>query len=626
MPTKCFKWGGLCRCLLLIFLISAAADMNAQTTLFYASGLTKANLAPADIPKYEYYEYSPKTEGLWLMYLNSFSSQVADGYLEVTMPGNTTLRRYKARYVETKPNGDILWYGDLVDEHGDQADGYASLSCYGGQVMGRFVLNETDYALYPVKDNVYLFVQEDDELTYTCGYQEQEGEEELASNEEVQDRGCDNAEVKVMVLYTPAAQLGLGFFSDINQTIDGLIFESNAALQNSLVFPSQLRFSLIFKGLLSGFSETNNVINDLAALRTDSTVEFFRNSYGADCVVLLTNGDYSQFLGLTAGLGSMCTTGADKAYSIVNVGALSRMTFTHELGHQFGCKHGLGHFNGSCEPDYERPYSFRRGGRDKYTIMETNVGKKNRIPHFSNPDPAATWYGYRTGRYAIPSANAPETNNARQLREKAAEVSNYRNSASTSLAISGLNFICKNSQVTSLGTFTANVCDDTGTPYTLDWQISLNNGTIYGPVISTATTLVLDSYNYSNGDIIYIRLTHTNSVTNVQTFTYHPVLINSCGREGQHTSAGPAENGALQLAPNPTMGQVAASLYLLEASPATITLLDASGLKIRLLEQQTLGAGESNFHWDLGDLPAGMYQLQTVTNRSRTVEKIAIFH
>ena len=62
-----------------------------------------------------------------------------------------------------------------------------------------------------------------------------------------------------------------------------------------------------------------NISNDLAALRTNSAVEFFRNSYGADCVLLLTNGDYGNVLGLTAGLGGMCTTGADKAYSIVDV-------------------------------------------------------------------------------------------------------------------------------------------------------------------------------------------------------------------------------------------------------------------------------------------------------------------
>lgn len=324
--------GGLCRCPLFIFLMSAAADLHAQATLFYASGLTKANLTSTDVPKYEYYEYSPNTDGLWLMYLNTFSSQVADGYLEVTMPGNSTLRRYKSRYVETKPNGDILWYGQLVDDYGDAADGYATLSCYGGQVMGRFVLNETDYALYPVKDNLYLFVQEKTELTYTCGYQSQEGEEQLAAGEDqntVQDRGCDNAEVRVMVLYTPAVAEVSFFGVNVNQGVDELVFQANSALQNSLVYPSQLRFSLIFKGVLSGFTE-QSASTDLNALRTSPTVEFFRNSYGADCVVLLTNGDYGDVLGLTAGLGGMCTTGADKAYSIVDAAGTKIRSLEHQ--------------------------------------------------------------------------------------------------------------------------------------------------------------------------------------------------------------------------------------------------------------------------------------------------------
>lgn len=112
----------------------------------------------------------------------------------------------------------------------------------------------------------------------------------------------------------------------------------------------------------------------------------------------------------------------------------------------------------------------------------------------------------------------------------------------------------------------------------------------------------------------------------MQVFAYHPVVIHPCGRERQHVQGAEKENGVLQVAPNPTLGRITASLHLPEASPTTITLLDASGLKIRLLEQQSLEAGESNFNWDLGDLPAGMYQIQTVTNRTRTVEKIAIFH
>ena len=62
-----------------------------------------------------------------------------------------------------------------------------------------------------------------------------------------------------MVLFTPAAAaIPLTGFN-LNEIIDGLIGQSNNALKNSLVEPSQLRFSLAFKGLLAGFTESNNI-------------------------------------------------------------------------------------------------------------------------------------------------------------------------------------------------------------------------------------------------------------------------------------------------------------------------------------------------------------------------------
>ena len=95
----------------LFIFLSVAIDLNAQATLFHNSGLTKANLTTADATKYEYFEYSPDVDGLWLMHLSNFSSQVAGGYLRIKVPGNDNLRRYKARYVQAKPNRQnyLVW-------------------------------------------------------------------------------------------------------------------------------------------------------------------------------------------------------------------------------------------------------------------------------------------------------------------------------------------------------------------------------------------------------------------------------------------------------------------------------------------------------------------------------------
>ena len=428
-----------------------------------------------------------------------------------------------------------------------------------------------------------------------------------------------------MVLFTPAAAaIPLTGFN-LNEIIDGLIGQSNNALKNSLVEPSQLRFSLAFKGLLAGFTESNNIIFDLNSFISNSTVQSLRSANAADCVVLLTDGDYDDFLGLTPG----CGPSAAGSFSIVQLkAAASRMTFTHELGHQFGCKHNFGASNGGCEPTFERPFEFKRGLRTKTTMMQPGgVNRKHRIPHFSNPD--ANYHGHATGRFATPEGLA-ETNNARQLREQAATVAAYSDlisPPSPSLTIDGPDDLCIRTGVNPIGTFRANVCNWATSSYTLAWQISVNDGTIYGSALSTSSTLALNALSFSLEDIIFVRLTLTDA-SGVQTFAFYQAVVGTCGgHEPPHGLVAPGkEKMALQLTPNPATDYVSASFHLAETSPVTITLLDVSGTKIRLLEQKTLEVGELNFTWNLGDLPTGIYQIQMASNRSTEVQKVAIFH
>lgn len=59
-----------------------------------------------------------------------------------------------------------------------------------------------------------------------------------------------------------------------------------------------------------------------------------RNSHQADIVVLLGDGNYTQ-IGVTGAQGTV-----NGAYVVMDVNApSSRFTFTHELGHTFGCRH-----------------------------------------------------------------------------------------------------------------------------------------------------------------------------------------------------------------------------------------------------------------------------------------------
>ncbi|MBK8193271.1 MAG: hypothetical protein IPK76_08695 [Lewinellaceae bacterium] len=525
--------------------------------------------------------------------------------------------------MEAKPNGEILWYGELLPDANHPYDGFATMSKYNGKVSGHFTLDETDYAIHDIGGGLHVLEEVIDENEYVCGFQAPVGSGGEIPTPASAERTC-NPEVRVLVLWTQDAAAA-ALFSGIDAVANMAIAEANQALKNSLVHPTDLRFVLAHKQLLSGFTESGQINFDLNALLSNSIVvqpgTGLRDLHAADCVLLLTNGDYGDFLGLTPS----CGPSDGNSFSIVQVGAaLSRMTFTHELGHQFGCKHSPGNNNGNCEPDFERPYEFRCGGflnqKLRITLMEAGVNKKNRIPHFSNPE--ATYGGHATGRFSEPNGIA-ETNNARQLREQACLVAGFRSSDDLSSVISGLTQICD----WQLGTpkqWLANVTGGSQGVYDLSWQISVNNGVTFGPVLSSTDNLTLDVEDFEVGDFFVIRLTVVAS--NGETiYDFHTVDIVDCEDPHGRVASGKAEP-VLQFAPNPAKDRIFADLQLPEEAFVTITLINSSGVAVRILEEGVLNAGEFGFVWDVEPLPPGAYQIRVVAGRSVTSHQVIIIH
>ena len=417
------------------------------------------------------------------------------------------------------------------------------------------------------------------------------------------------------VNYSPFSTALLFTLLSLNAKAQSAFFQVSSTNVNNLTSSQLARYEKVES---SAFM-SNVWIIEVGDFATE--VSGLRDLHAADCVVLLTNGDYGDFLGLTPN----CGPSDGNSFSIVQVGAaLSRMTFTHELGHQFGCKHSPGNNNGSCEPDFERPYEFRCGGflnnKLRITLMEAGVKKKNRIPHFSNPE--ATYEGHATGRFSEPNGVA-ETNNARQLREQACEVAGFRSSDDLSAVISGLVQVC-DWQLNTPKQWLANVAGGSPGAYNLSWQISVNSGITYGSVLSTSDNLTLDMEDFEVGDFFVIRLTVVAS--NGETiYDFQTVEIVDCEDPHGRVASG-KEDILLQLAPNPARDFIAANLRLAEKSLVTISLLDASGVAIRTLEQATLDAGETGFNWKVGSLPAGLYQIQVATQRSVSLQRVAIIH
>ncbi|HAD12845.1 MAG TPA: hypothetical protein DCF33_10465, partial [Saprospirales bacterium] len=611
-------------CLTLFFISTSVA----QTTLFQTTTYEKSDLSANQVSRYEKSEFSDVTKTITFIQINNFAQQVADQLLELSVPGDANIYSFHARYVWSPSLDDITWYGDLIDSLG-----YASLQFKDGELSGYFNIEERDFFIRPLGGGAYILVELEEEDAAICGYNVPDNPTEIIPEEAAQiasDRE-ENCDVKILVLYTSKAAEEI---DNVTNFILGLIAQSNQALRNSGVTHSELTFVLAGKELLSDFEETGNITNDLTALRTNSTAISLRNSLFADCVVLLTNGDYSTNSSPVYGLAPSCGPADELSFAIVQVNAAaSRMSFVHELGHLFGCRHSQGNLNGGCEPTFNRPYEFDLSfwKKNYNTIMESGVKKKKRIPHFSNPD--VTYRGHATGTFGDTSGVA-ETNNARQFREQACIVGAYRSSNDLRAIIYGDDRWC----VSSLGIPIPLVAQASGGgpgPYTYLWQIS-SDGINYDPtpLSTTANATVPMPTTLEVGDVVFIKLTVVSG-TGQMYVTYQDILViplesPECtyGQERPvHLSNTDERTLLFSLNPNPADNYVSIFVSnMVYPDDFSVELFSMMG---HLYLQQPFGLGtENRLGYDLNtiQLPNGTYLVRIRSKNTYETKKLIILH
>ena len=605
-----------------------SGKLLAQQDFFQTSNKTKNDLNISQTFRYEKSEFSDVTKSIWFLQLNDFAQQVADQVLELRVPGDTLTYSYHARYVWSPSPDDITWYGDLTDSLG-----YTSLQFKESELSGYFNIEERDFFIQPLGGDDYILVELEEEDAAICGYNILGSPTEVTPEETTQvasDRG-ENCDVKVLVLYTSNAEEDI---DNISTFISGLIAQSNHALRNSGITNTELTFVLAGKALLSDFTETDIISNDLAALRTNSRAIALRDSLSADCVMLLTDGDYSINDGTVYGLAPSCGPGDALSFAIVEAdAAASRMSFVHELAHLFGCKHSHGNKNGSCEPDFERPYEFNLNffKRNLNTIMESGVKKKKRIPHFSNPD--VEYRGHPTGLNSTASGII-ETNNAKQLREQACIVGDFRSSNDLRAIIYGDDHWC----VSSLGIpipLVAHASGGGSGPYTYLWQIS-SDGINYAPTplsITDNATVPMPT-TLDAGDIVFIKLV-VISGTGQMYVTYWDIRVlplesPDCDGGGERPALNIAANekGAVfSISPNPADSHI--SILIPDTKPQADFSFELVSVLGNFYGVHTFNLNPENrseFDLNTSHLPDGAYLVRIKSNGLYETRKLIILH
>ncbi len=168
----------------------------------------------------------------------------------------------------------------------------------------------------------------------------------------------------LMVAYTPSALQQAGSAAAIEAAIQMAINDTSLTYANS---------GMAHRARLVGMvalrqAESGNMSSDLTAARGTSDgkwdeIHALRAQYGADQVSVVIAGGSSGTLGIGYVGG-----GRGAAFTVTKLGAFSRLTFTHELGHNLGLRH---------EDDFESAAgNFRQ-------VMA--YGSRPRIRYHSNP-------------------------------------------------------------------------------------------------------------------------------------------------------------------------------------------------------------------------------------------------
>ena len=233
----------------------------------------------------------------------------------------------------------------------------------------------------------------------------------------------ESADIDVMIVYTPAAQLwanenGGGIENVVAQSM----IKGQLVLDNSEVL---INITLVYSGLVN-YTEGSSSQDDLDHLTSPSSgsldeVHTLRDAYGADLVSLFS------FVNDTGGLGWLLTNQngtPDYGFSISRVQQASwTYTHIHEMGHNMGLHH---HAQQNVQPGPtswwnwpENTWSagWRWTGNDSgnYCSVMTYEGGQyfsdgishSRVPYFSNPN--ILYQGVATG-------NSSSGDNARSLR------------------------------------------------------------------------------------------------------------------------------------------------------------------------------------------------------------------
>ena len=226
-------------------------------------------------------------------------------------------------------------------------------------------------------------------------------------------------ELRILVAYTNTAALyltgssgGPPMYADMKTYSDQLLYQLQQVFLNSHIN----LIPVLVCCIEAPFNETLNWNTDLNKFRVEYNNKDYVKHYTPDiCLLVIRNTDINQsgnsFRLSLRGINP----GAQYAYGVMDcLQAITNLTFSHEVGHLFGCEHNQANLEHGSNILYSYGYGFNN--IDFGTIMSYNT---NRILWFSNSNPAVTFGGINIGHCGT-------EDNSRVINETSGFVTVYR--------------------------------------------------------------------------------------------------------------------------------------------------------------------------------------------------------
>jgi Metallo-peptidase family M12B Reprolysin-like len=187
--------------------------------------------------------------------------------------------------------------------------------------------------------------------------------------------------------------------------------ETNAAMSNSKV---NATIRIVGTVLLSRLSEMENHTASseaLQSLQSSTYVTTLRATYGADLVSMIT------------ARGGVCGHGyVHGVYSVVSNSCLGQYSFSHEIGHNLGCRHD----RANCDSSHAYAHGYQYNGKFR-TVMA--------YPCSGGSCPRLLYYSSINVRYKGSPIGAINNDNARMIREQAQTVALKNSPPSTTCPV-----------------------------------------------------------------------------------------------------------------------------------------------------------------------------------------------